>query len=125
MGLTSINNAHMYQLPSVGQAQEVLESQLAERILIVGSGVLECMIAIELAEQGKEITLVEKTDELLLDCLDTPKRVELLKKLEYLVVTIFLETSVSKVLENQVCLCSQEGFETFLDIDNMIVPKKL
>lgn len=115
----------MYQLPSVGQAQEVLESQLAERILIVGSGVLECMIAIELAEQGKEITLVEKTDELLLDCLDTPKRVELLKKLEYLVVTIFLETSVSKVLENQVCLCSQEGFETFLDIDNMIVPEKL
>ncbi|EOH94534.1 hypothetical protein UAW_02260 [Enterococcus haemoperoxidus ATCC BAA-382] len=125
MGLTSINNARMYQLLSVGQAQEVLESQLAERILIVGSGVLECMIAIELAEQGKEITLVEKTDELLLDCLDTPKRVELLKKLEYLVVTIFLETSVSKVLENQVCLCSQEGFETFLDIDNMIVPKKL
>lgn len=46
-----------------------------------------------------------------------------MRKLEQLVVTIFLETSVSKILKNQVFLYNHEGFETVLNSDNMIVPK--
>ncbi|MBO0473040.1 hypothetical protein IGL98_003065 [Enterococcus sp. DIV0840] len=125
MSFTGFKEWHLYQLSSGEQEiQEVSENQLDERILIMGSGVLECLIAIDLAERGKEVVLVEKSDELLLECLASPKRAELMRKLEQLVVTIFLETPYIEVLKNQVCLRNQEGFETYFKMDNIIVSKK-
>ncbi|MGX7149869.1 FAD-dependent oxidoreductase [Enterococcus ureasiticus] len=125
MSFTGFKECHLYQLSSGEQEiQEVSENQLDERILIMGSGVLECLIAIDLAERGKEVVLVEKSDELLLECLASPKRAELMRKLEQLVVTIFLETPYIEVLKNQVYLRNQEGFETYFKMDNIIVSKK-
>lgn len=70
MHFTKYKECHLYRLSFMEEEiQEVSEHQLDERILIIGSGALECMIAIDLAEQGKEVLLVEKSDELLLDCL--------------------------------------------------------
>lgn len=115
-----------YQLSSVEQtSQKMSEQQLAERILIIGSGFLECTIAIDLAQEGKEVTILERSDEILKDCFTTPKRTELMRKLENLVISIFLESSYVKVDKKLICLRNQEGFESFLTIDQIIVRKKL
>lgn len=123
MNFTGYKECHLYQLPVV--KCEVTEQQLDQRILIIGSNVSECMMAIDLAKQGKEVTLIERSDEILSDCLASPKRAKLMQKLENLVVTIFLETTCMNVEGNEVCLSNLEGFKTFLTIDNIIVSKKL
>ncbi|WP_207696014.1 hypothetical protein DOK67_0000629 [Enterococcus sp. DIV0212c] len=123
MSFTGYKDCHLYQLPVV--KREVTEKQLAQRILVIDSGVSECMLAIDLAKQGKEVTIIERSDEILSDCLAAPKRAELMRQLENLVVTIFLETFCIDVEANHVCLSNQEGFKTVINIDNIIVSKKL
>ncbi|ALS02760.1 hypothetical protein ATZ33_15650 [Enterococcus silesiacus] len=124
MNVTRLKECLVYQLPMrESEGLQIPENQLADRILIIGSGNLECMVAIELAEQGKEVTILENSDEILSDCFASAKRVELMKKLEQLVVTVVLETTLIAVKENQVCLCNQEGFEWFLTVDTIIVSK--
>ncbi|MBO0446137.1 NAD-binding protein [Enterococcus ureilyticus] len=116
----------LYQLSSVAQTRQAeSEYPLAERILIIGSGVLECTLAIDLAREGKEVTILEYSDEILKDCFATSKRTELMRQLEKLVVMIFLENACIKVENNLVCLRNEEGFESFLTIDQLIVRKKL
>ncbi|MGX7265122.1 FAD-dependent oxidoreductase [Enterococcus crotali] len=124
MSLARVTDYLLYQLPMrEAKGQPISEKQLADRILIIGSGNLECRIAIDLAEQGKEVTILENSDEILSDCFAFAARAELMNKLENLVVTIVLETSLIAIKKNQVCLCNQDGFESQLTVDNIIVSK--
>lgn len=117
---TRCKNYHFYELSGTGQEiQKVRAQQLGNRILMIGSGILEC----QLAEQGKEVIIVERSDELLLECLNSSMRVELMKKIEKLIILFYLETTIIKVEKDQVHLVNQENFKTSLTIDNIIVPK--
>ncbi|OJG25932.1 hypothetical protein RU98_GL000809 [Enterococcus caccae] len=89
----------------------------------MGSCFLDCQVAVELAEQGKEVIIIERLDELLHDCLHSPMRAELMKRLEALVVLFYLETIIIKVEKDQVYLMNQENIKTSLTVDTIIVPK--
>ncbi|OTN88388.1 hypothetical protein A5819_000869 [Enterococcus sp. 7E2_DIV0204] len=124
MDFTGDENRQVYQFSWMErELKRVLEDKLADRILIIGSGVLECQTAIELANKSKEVMIIERSDELLSDCLNSPIRAQLMRSLEKLLVTFYLETVVIDSEKEQVCLCNKEGFQLYLAIDNIIAPK--
>ncbi|ALS36983.1 2-enoate reductase [Enterococcus rotai] len=124
MDFTGDENHQVYQFSWMErELKRVSEDKLADRILIIGSGVLECQTAIKLANKGKEVVIIEHSDELLPDCLNSPIRAQLMRSLEKLLVTFYLETVIIDSEKEQVCLCNKEGFQLYLDIDNIIAPK--
>ncbi|WP_375178892.1 FAD-dependent oxidoreductase [Enterococcus rotai] len=124
MDFTEDKNSHVHQFSWMEpELKKVSEDKLADRILILGSGVLECQTAIALAKEGKEVVIIERSDELLPDCLNSPIRAQLMRSLEKWMVTFYLETSIMNSENGQVCLGTKEGFQLYLDIDNIIAPK--
>ncbi|WP_086445162.1 FAD-dependent oxidoreductase [Candidatus Enterococcus lemimoniae] len=78
MDFTGDENRQVYKFSWMErELKRVLEDKLADRILIIGSGVLECQTAIELANKSKEVVIIERSDELLSDCLNSPIRLNL------------------------------------------------
>ncbi|WP_348920974.1 FAD-dependent oxidoreductase [Enterococcus rotai] len=124
MDFTEDKNSHVHQFSWMErELKKVSEDKLTDRILILGSGVLECQTAIALAKEGKEVVIIERSDELLPDCLNSPIRAQLMRSLEKWMVTFYLETSIMNSENGQVCLGTKEGFQLYLDIDNIIAPK--
>ena len=124
MDFTEDKNSHVHQFSWMErELKKVSEDKLTDRILIIGSSVLECQTAIALAKEGKEVVIIERSDELLPDCLNSPIRAQLMRSLEKWMVTFYLEASIIKSENEQVCLGTKEGFQLYLDIDNIIAPK--
>jgi len=102
-------------------AREILEGSKIEgkRILVIGGGQVGCEVAEFLAEQGKEVTIIEILDDIARD-MDRINRLPLIMSLENSGVRIMKETTVRSVTGQGVwidCL----GEKSFISVDGIVI----
>ncbi len=106
------------------QATEFLlgEKTVGDKVVIIGGGLTGCEIAYDLYLQGKQPTIVEMMDDLIVtkgiclantsflrDCFETNK------------VPVHLETRLNEVMEDGVMVTDKEGNTFKIDADNVIM----
>ena len=106
------------------QATEFLlgEKSVGDKVVIIGGGLTGCEIAYDLYLQGKQPTIVEMMDDLIVtkgiclantsflrDCFETNK------------VPVHLETRLNEVMEDGVMVTDKDGNTFKIDADNVIM----
>ncbi len=105
---------------------EVIDWHLGRRqvrgknVVMAGGGLSACDAALELAAEGKSVTIVEMLPEVAVG-LNFPSRVGLLKQLAAQGVRILTQHKVKEFRSNGMLAQTSDGGETFIEADTMIV----
>ena len=90
------------------------------KILVIGGGLVGTEGAINLAQNGAEVVLVEKTNTIARDAF-LPNRMHLLKLIENYQIKVFTETELLHISGNSITCRDKDGSELILQAD-MVVP---
>ncbi len=111
-------------IPGIEHAVEVCASHLdptlvkGQKIVVAGGGLSGCDAALDLAMEGKDVTIVEMLDALCPTAL-LDNRNPLMFKLRDNHVTQLTSTKITEIAENGVKVCGPEG-EAFIEADTVI-----
>jgi 2,4-dienoyl-CoA reductase-like NADH-dependent reductase (Old Yellow Enzyme family)/thioredoxin reductase len=108
--------------PIVVQLSEVLNGEPPEgrKAVVVGGGATGCEVAHHLAEHGSSVTLVEQLPKIALN-LESITRKVLLKELRERGVRFLTGRRLSRVEETGVVVTAEDGTETFVEADSVVV----
>ncbi len=101
-----------------GTAIEQLD-QLGDRIVVVGGGGVGAETALHLAQQGRQVTVLEMTEELCRDLPTTERRETILLLKEQ--ATVLLNTKCIRILPKEVTVRGQDGEDRFIPADNVVL----
>ena len=106
----------------VVELQEVLNGDPPEKrkAVVVGGGATGCEVAHHLAEHGSSVTLVEQLPKMALN-LESITRKVLLKELREKGVRFLTGSKLSGVEENGVVVTAEDGTETFIETDAVVI----
>ena len=108
--------------PNVVWAGDVLsgKSDLGQRIVVAGGGLVGCETALFLAQQGKRAVVVEMTDQVATD-LNPVSRILLLELLDKQGVVIRKEVKLEGILENGVVVIDKDWNREKIDTDSVVL----
>jgi 2,4-dienoyl-CoA reductase-like NADH-dependent reductase (Old Yellow Enzyme family)/thioredoxin reductase len=109
-------------LSDIAFAEDVLQKKiiLGKRVVVLGGGMVGCETAEWLAEQGKQVTIIEKLPEIAGD-MEVRTRKMMLARLNSWRVEIICNTSVES-LEKDTVICRQGGIRFELGgVDNLVL----
>jgi 2,4-dienoyl-CoA reductase-like NADH-dependent reductase (Old Yellow Enzyme family)/NADPH-dependent 2,4-dienoyl-CoA reductase/sulfur reductase-like enzyme len=91
-----------------------------KRAVVIGGGATGCEVAHHLAEHGSSITIVEQLPKIALN-LESITRKVLLKELRQRGVRFLTGHKLSKIEETGVAVTAEDGTESFIDADAVII----
>jgi NADPH-dependent 2,4-dienoyl-CoA reductase/sulfur reductase-like enzyme len=109
-------------LSDIAFAEDVLQKKiiLGKRVVVLGGGMVGCETAEWLAEQGKQVTIIEKLPEIAGD-MEVRTRKMMLARLNSWRVEIICNTSVEN-LEKDTVICRQGGIRFEIGgVDNLVL----
>jgi 2,4-dienoyl-CoA reductase-like NADH-dependent reductase (Old Yellow Enzyme family)/thioredoxin reductase len=108
--------------PIVVRLSEVMNGNPPERrkAVVVGGGATGCEVAHHLAEHGSSVTIVEQLPKVALN-LESITRKVLLKELRERGVRFLTGRRLSRVEETGVVVTAEDGTETFVEADSVVV----
>lgn len=108
-------------LPTVVLAQDILSGkrEVGKNIVIVGGGLVGAETALHLANHGKNVTVIEKKDEIVSGS-EPSEKYFLLKNLEKSKVNIITSTVVKEIRENSVVVEKDNDANNKLSHDSII-----
>jgi 2,4-dienoyl-CoA reductase-like NADH-dependent reductase (Old Yellow Enzyme family)/thioredoxin reductase len=107
--------------PSVLTAERVLDGQqVGQRIAIIGGGLVGCETAEFLAEQGKEITILEMLDEMAVEVIPA-LRALLLSRLVDKGVTMLAGVKCQELKDGSLIIVMKEGDKRTIQADTIIL----
>ncbi len=108
--------------PFVHDAANVLSGDVdvGDRIVVVGGGLVGAEVAIELAETGKHVTIVEMLSQIMSDC-TTNDRVAFGERLEELGVVIHVDHIVTEIPEESIVAVGVTGSLLKLAVDSVVM----
>ena len=102
-----------------GGDYEQMKTLSGERIVVAGGGLIGCETALHLAQEGKQVTLVEMQEEVAVDC-NFMHRVALMHELEESAIDIRTGLRVTAFEQNRVTAVDAEGREQRFDCDGVV-----
>lgn len=105
---------------------EILDYHLGKKslqgnsVVVAGGGLSGCDAALDLAMEGKKVTIVEMLDDVALG-LNRPNRISLMKMLDEYGVTILTSHKVKEFKNNGLVAVKPDGDETLIEGDAVIV----
>ncbi|MFP4642409.1 MAG: FAD-dependent oxidoreductase [Dehalococcoidia bacterium] len=109
----------------VATATEALlgKKEIGQRTLVVGGGLIGCETALWLAQQGKEVTIVEMLGELMSAGMPVPhpNRVMLLDLLKYHKIDVLTNHKLLEVVDGKAVLVDNGHRKTQIDIDGVVM----
>lgn len=107
--------------PNVVNAFDVLEGKadVDDRVLVIGGGQVGAETASHLGTYGRQVTIVEALSGIARDCEPLPK-LYLLKDLEDKKVTLFVNTTVKRILPNGVVV-TKDNEEFIIPADTVVL----
>jgi thioredoxin reductase len=108
--------------PIVVQLSEVMNGDPPQhrKAVVVGGGATGCEVAHHLAEHGSSVTIVEQLPKIALN-LESITRKVLLKELRERGVRFLTGRRLSRVEETGVVVTAEDGTETFVEADSVVV----
>jgi 2,4-dienoyl-CoA reductase-like NADH-dependent reductase (Old Yellow Enzyme family)/thioredoxin reductase len=108
--------------PIVVQLSEVMNGDPPQhrKAVVVGGGATGCEVAHHLAEHGSSVTIVEQLPKIALN-LESITRKVLLKELRERGVRFLTGRRLSRVEETGVVVTAEDGAETFVEADSVVV----
>ena len=94
--------------------------EIGSRVVVAGGGLSGCDCALELAMEGKDVTIVEMLDDVALTAAII-NRIALMKKLDEFNVKRVTNANVLEFQENGVLVGDKDGSRRLLEADTMIV----
>lgn len=97
------------------------KKEVKDNVVVIGGGLTGCEIAYELALNGKKVSIVEMKDDLISQkgvCLANSSYLR--EWFEWKKVPVYLETSLSKVLDDKVIVKDKDGKEFEIQCDSVI-----
>lgn len=109
--------------PKVQLATKAIASpeQLGQDIVILGGGSIGCEIGLELAEQGKNVSILELTDTLAANANSLYREALRQKFLQYENLHSLLKCGCSRIEEDVVVYKDEKGEEKSISYDNLIL----
>jgi len=111
--------------PSVISACDFLagNGQAGQRVVVVGGGQVGCEISLWLSQQGKEVTVVEKLNDLLIGGRPIPwmNRVMLLDLLKFHKVDVMTNFSLFEVMDKGAVVIDKDSRRETLSADTIII----
>ena len=96
------------------------ENELGERVVVIGGGLVGCELAIHLQQMGHAVTIVECADALAINA-QLCERTDTLRMIEEAKINSKLGTTCKEITGKGVLLLEENGKETFLDAENVII----
>ncbi len=108
--------------PHVVQAVDVLAKDvgIGNRVVVVGGGLVGVEVALHLSDEGRDVTVVEMLDAVMLDCAITD-RIVYGEKLGAMNVKMLVGRRVTKVTNDQVVVTDSSGQEQTIEADNVVL----
>ncbi len=114
-------------IPGVDSPKTVLGTRLSEpevaigkKVVILGGGLVGCESAVHLAQQGKEVTLVEMMEDIAVDA-NVRQRPILLDMLAELHVKVKTRTKGVRITDQGLVCTDNSGNETLFEADTVVV----
>lgn len=95
--------------------------KLGEKIVILGGGSIGCEIALGLAEEGKDVSILEMTDTLAGNANSLFREALRQKFLLHKNISVLLNSSCKKIGEEHILYTDKTGKENHLAYDNLIL----
>ena len=119
--------ARTIPIPGIEHSIEAIDyllekKEVGQKVVIIGGGLTGCEIAYDLYLKGKEPTIIEAQQDLIVSkgvCLANSSYLR--DFFEANKVPVYLETSVSKINDNNVIVKDKEGKEATIDTDSVII----
>lgn len=92
-----------------------------DKFVVVGGGSIGCEVAIFLTEPGKDVTIVEALDEILLDQYDVSMKRGLIRKLREASVKTITGCSIQRMTGEGLFIKKDKGKSRFIEADNIIL----
>ena len=108
--------------PFVHDAVDVLagDVDVGDRVVVVGGGLVGAEVAIELAEMGKHVTIVEMLPQIMSDCAITD-RVTFEERLEELGVEVHVDHIVTEIPEGSIVAVGATGRLLNIPADSVVM----
>ncbi|MFC1917901.1 FAD-dependent oxidoreductase [Chloroflexota bacterium] len=117
LSLKGINNARVLT------AQEVLaqKNNIGQKVVVVGGGFIGCEVAEFLAEQGKQVVIVEKTGQLAQNATHPFLQKMLLSRIANLDITVHCNSELGSINEDSVVVTHNSHKSYELAADNVVL----
>jgi len=108
--------------PIVISALDILngKKEAKQKAVVVGGGLVGTEIALFLAEQGKDVSIVEMLDEIMKDVATTDK-LAYSEKIAKANIKIFTGQKLQEVKDNDVVIVSKNGDSTEIEADTVVI----
>lgn len=109
---------------TVKEAMNVLlgKEQLGENIVVIGGGLVGCEVALHLSETAGHVTIVEMLEDILAAAQHCQNNdAELRKMITDSDIDVFAKTKTSRIAENYVEICGENGDTQKIECDNVVI----